>query len=559
MKKRRMIAVLCVAAMAFSLLAGCGDSSGGEKEPAGEVDKAGEKDSKETEEPNGGETTAGGPKEELPISKEGLTLTVAIPVDAKVEDINTNQLTLYIEETTGIDLDIIELSAEDTATQINALMNGGELPDIILGYNFPYDVLCSYADAGLLQPLDEYIDTWGYNLKNTIMADPDVGENGLSYATYDGSLWAMPSGGALVTNTYASWQLRLQTAFLEELDMEFPRTLDELRTFLRAVKENYPDVIPMTSYADVNCIFQNISQAYQYTDQWNFLKVGEDGQVEFIGNNELFKEAIEYTKEMVDEGLIDPAAFTQDQSVLSSQLAQDGNNVAVLACGAFWQNLMDSSSQEFSGMRIVGALEGPHGYDSVIKSVTSIKKSMVITSACEYPEEAFRLFDFFLSDDFALKARVGFEGEQWEKAADGAIGRDGEQAWFSLLTPQEWTQPSTNVIWDSEEFIHSNIMNHCEAVVENQQYPEAQEIIAQGLKELDTNEQLPQLSMNTEDALEYSELQGLIVGSVKTAVAQFVLGTRDLAEWDAYCQELDSMGVERYVELAQKGYSALTV
>ncbi|HIV92441.1 MAG TPA: extracellular solute-binding protein [Candidatus Eisenbergiella stercoravium] len=565
-KKNQMIGVLCAIAMAASSLMGCGGSSGStEAESSAAASVEAETETAAAEETAGGETgesaqAAGEPVEELPIATADnpITLKVAMPVNSKVEDINTNQLTLYIEEQTGIDLEFIELSDSETATQINTLMNGGDLPDVFIGYSFPYDTLCSYADAGLLQPLDEYIDKWGYNLKNTILADPDL-EKALNYVSYDGHVYAMPSGGGLITNVYGHWVPRIQTYFLDELGMELPETLDDLKAFLQKVKENYPDVIPMTAYANENYIFGNISQAFQFTDITTYLKLS-DGKVEFIGNNEEFRKALEYTKEMVDEGLIDPAAFTQDKSVLATQVAQDGYNVAVLCSGYMIAQVYDTGSEEYNDFKLLGSMEGPDGYRSTQTDhkAASVQRAMVITSACQYPEEAFRLFDFFLSDDFALKARVGFEGEQWEKAADGVVGRDGEQAWFITTTiPMEWQKPSTNVIWDSENFTHCNILNHCEVAEVGKKYPTAAEIVGQNLMELDSGEEIPTFIMSSEDMTEYNELKDLIVDNVSSNISQFVLGNRDLSEFDDYCAELDSMGVDRYVELAQMAYDSL--
>lgn len=212
-KKKQIISVLCAAVLAASSLMGCGGQGieTSETEASG-VASAAEESAETTAaaetagtESGGSGEAAGEPVEELPIATADnpITLRVAMPVNSKVEDINTNQLTLYIEEQTGIDLEFIEMSDAETATQVNTLMNGGELPDIFLGWGFPYDALCTYADAGLIQPLDEYIDQWGYNLKNTILADPDL-ENALAYATYDGHVYAMPSGGGLVTNVYGT-------------------------------------------------------------------------------------------------------------------------------------------------------------------------------------------------------------------------------------------------------------------------------------------------------------------------------------------------------------------
>lgn len=502
-------------------------------------------------------------KGELPIVKEPITLKVAFPVKSNVEDINTNALTLWIEEQTGINLEFIELSTSDTATQVNAIMNGGDLPDVFMGYVFPYDMLCAYADAGLIVPLDEQFEKYGQNVYDVIISD--LGEKTLSYVSYDDHFYAVPAGGAMITNVYGRYRNIYQTAFLDALGMEIPSTLDELYAYLVGVRDNDVngngdpnDEIPMTAFLQDggNYAFSMISQAYQYTDVDTFLKVN-DGKVSFIGNNDLFKEAIIFMKKLVDEKLLDPASFTQDASVVASIVAQEGNNVGLLANGNFYSNVFDSTGEEFSTLRGQRNLEGPYGYKSTPYLGTSVNTAMVVTSACENVDAAFRLADFLLSDEAAIAVRVGFEGKQWKKADEGILGRDGQQAWFSLLTAQEWIQPSTNVIWLNEKFIHSNIMNHCEAGIGSSKFNFAADIWEFNLPYEVTNELLPSLIMSPEMTTEYNELKDLIMGYVNTNIAQFVLGDRSLDEWDDYCKDLEKMGVDYYVELAQEAYDAM--
>ena len=44
---------------------------------------------------------------------------------------------------------------------------------------------------------------------------------------------------------------------------------------------------------------------------------------------------------------------------------------------------------------------------------------------------------------------------------------------------------------------------------------------------------------------------------INVAIAAFTLGDRSLDEFDAFCGELEAMGLERYIELAQTAYDAL--
>lgn len=497
----------------------------------------------------------------LPIVTEQITLRVALPVNAKVEDINTNKLSLYIEESTGIDLEFIELSSSDTATQVNMLMNSDDLPDVLLAYNVPYDVLCSWADAGLIVSLDEQVEKYGDNLYSNLI--PKLGENTLSYVTYDGHIWAVPSGGGLITNVYGGSYNRIQTNFLEALNMEMPRTIDELYEFLKGIRDNDVngngdpnDEVPMTTYAKYNYVFRMLSNAWQFTDCDTYLKV-TDGKVSCIANNEYFLETVTFMKKLVDEGLLDPASFTQDESVTAAILAQEGDNVGIYACGNMYTNSMDSTGDEYQNMRMMPNLEGPYGYKSSMYAPATVRISGIITSACKNVDAAFRLLDWFLSESFALSARVGFEGEQWAAATEGMIGRDGTPAWFYLLTTQEWVQPSTNVIWDIESFIVSDIMNHCEMSATAAKYPTALDIQKWNFVGENTYEKLPQLLMSAEDMVEYNELKTLIVDQIDAAIAAFTLGDRSLDDFGAFCSELEAMGLERYVELAQTAYDAL--
>ena len=150
------------------------------------------------------------PAGQLPIVTEPYTLRVAVPTDAKVENIKETKLTKWLEETTGITLEFIELSTSDTATQVNMMMNSGDLPDVFLGYDFPYDALCSYVDAGLILPVDEYVAEYASEEGYKRFLNEFPLENPEAYVTVDGQMYAVLAGGAMVTNIYASNGIRLQ-------------------------------------------------------------------------------------------------------------------------------------------------------------------------------------------------------------------------------------------------------------------------------------------------------------------------------------------------------------
>lgn len=47
----------------------------------------------------------------------------------------------------------------------------------------------------------------------------------------------------------------------------------------------------------------------------------------------------------------------------------------------------------------------------------------------------------------------------------------------------------------------------------------------------------------------YHSLAGIIIPSIITATLRFILGQRDISEWDAFQSELEASGLQSYVDL----------
>ena len=274
----------------------------------------------------------------------------------------------------------------------------------------------------------------------------------------------------------------------------------------------------------------------------------------FVGNNDLYKEAVLFIKKLVDEKLLDPSAFTQDATTLASRQSAEPYLIGALAIGQQTSSVMDTASQAYNDMVYAYALEGPYGYKATGVAVPAIRRTGVITTACENPEAAFKLLDFFLTEEAGVACRVGFEGSEWRKAEEGEIGRNGDQAKWTLLKNQEWTQPSTNVFWCAETNNFSDIMNY---VYDNKPVSNNKYLLECPLPlalEYDKKEYLPDLLIDAEDALEYNELKKVITDYVTSSTLLFALGDKPMEDWDAYCAELDAMGLNRYIEMTQAAY-----
>ena len=69
---------------------------------------------------------------------------------------------------------------------------------------------------------------------------------------------------------------------------------------------------------------------------------------------------------------------------------------------------------------------------------------------------------------------------------------------------------------------------------------------------------LPNLVYTEEESKAISEAQTNITDYVKNQLAEFVTGNKSLEEWDSYLEELDKMGLQKWLDTAQTAYERMT-
>lgn len=128
---KKMVAVACCATLLAGLSA-CGTKDSGTadtgKATAGDTGKESAAADNAAEEASGLLTEPG----TYPIVTEPVTLKIMIMSKPYIEDYNTNDFTKYIEDLTGIDLEIEAVSYEDSQEKINLAMSGGDYPDVFM-------------------------------------------------------------------------------------------------------------------------------------------------------------------------------------------------------------------------------------------------------------------------------------------------------------------------------------------------------------------------------------------------------------------------------------------
>lgn len=193
----------------------------------------------------------------------------------------------------------------------------------------------------------------------------------------------------------------------------------------------------------------------------------------------------------------------------------------------------------------------------------SSKFHWFITDACKNPEAAFKVGDFLMGDEASLICCFGPEGTFWgelEEEKDSIIG--GYKAKY-------WTNPDFSSDANSQaEKGHMYLGMHNDLTEFRASYTEMPEdlftpdsyearliVETQKLEPYFYEEYIPKLNilLEGEEAETFNDLRGTLQEYVKTAMAQFITGERNIEkEWDSYVEEVHAYDSDTYVELLQK-------
>ncbi len=492
------------------------------------------------------------PLGEFPIAKEKVTLTVAIPQHANVEDYETNKYTLEIEELANVDLVFQTFSEADALQKVQIMVNsGGELPDIFAGFNFNSSVLANFGANGAVLPLNDYYENSSYYIKDTIeniMPNPEIMQ--LAYAP-DGNIYSVPHVANATLNQYTA-RAFINTTWLDNLGLDMPTTTEELQTVLEAFKNDDPngngqnDEIPMIGATDgwLTSPQDFLMGSYVYNPVYQNRMIIQDGSLQFAYEQEAWKQGLLYLNTLADDDLFSKLTFTQDSDQLKAMTSTTETPYVGLFMAGSASNLGNGENYLQYGAML--PLEGPEGVQNTIYFPASPSHQWVISKDCEYPELAFRIGDLMWSEEISVWSRFGEEGIDFTRAENPA---EGEPVIEEEILP--WGSVQNAHWYDKAPAFRDN---------------EYAKVNTVGMHGISYEFSTAVIGMHPEDVvppLLYTEEEQEIVDSIKVPLeeyvnecyARFITGDMDIeAEWDNYLAELKAIGIDEYREIAQAAY-----
>lgn len=330
-----------------------------------------------------------------------------------------------LQEDAGINIDWTVMS-ESLAEQVNIRIAGDELPDAFMGVGFSNYDLSRYGDDGTFIDLTPYLtEEYMPNLAKILEENPDIRS---AITMDDGYIYGLPSGERMGTagigaeEDYSIYTIpqfsMINKAWLDELGLEVPTTLDELHTALQAFKDNdmsakyYGNApgstIPMSTGFDEWCWGQNIFYAgFGFTnwpnDVCNDLVLRDDGTVEFVCVSDAYRDAVTYFHDWYADGLMDIEMFSQDSTQLISKCSQ-----GYVGVSTWWyiEEIMGDYADDYVFLPVLDGPDGTHNV-TVRTGGATTSGQLCVTKNCKSPANLLKFFDMWYDPEIVMQLQYG--------------------------------------------------------------------------------------------------------------------------------------------------------
>ncbi len=337
-------------------------------------------------------------------------------------DWNTNEFFTRMNERTGLSFTFRQFNdkAQWQAAKDAMFAQSGELPDVLFKAALTSDELIRYTDSGQLIDLLPLLAENAPNLWALLTENPEW----LRTITLpNGKVGALPMIQTVSTQN-VMW---INQKWLDNLRLEAPTDLESLRRVLTAFRDGDPntngrqDEKPFLFIGPWELKF--FSHAYGVVVNDYNIWLDEQGQVHYWPLEDSFADFLRDMRSLWAEGLLDANGFSTADS-----LRMINDEDATPTYGAFFSPtplyLMPLAlCGDYVALEPLTAPDGSRIYRDLGGQLS--RGTFAITSACEDPAALLRWVDVLYTEEGAIEAMVGKEGQYW------SYGNDGKWMWYT--------------------------------------------------------------------------------------------------------------------------------
>ena len=196
----------------------------------------------------------------------------------------------HIEELTNVRLELVHVPFSDSVEKRSLLISAGDAPDLIpliyRGDETPF------VSSGAILPLSDFIEHMPHFRK--YVQEWELGDMIDTLRQADGKYYMLPG---LQEVWVPSFSLIIRTDVWEEVGIGVPSTWDEVHEGLRAIKERYPESLPLADGFEGQSLINYGGYAFGTRAGWGFgdgMVGGHDGgPLEYAATTVEYREMVE--------------------------------------------------------------------------------------------------------------------------------------------------------------------------------------------------------------------------------------------------------------------------
>lgn len=582
-KTNQFLALGLAAALMATTLAGCGGSNDSASSGSNDSASSGSSSAAVTEEAGDSESLE--ETEDSSASSTGEKLLVALTTSSRVTDYEDNYFTNYLEERLGFELEFYMLPADaaETRTKV-ALMatSKEEQPDVMItDGHLTTEMILQYGSSGYFLPLNEYLADPEKMPNYNAIPEEDRVLMDQAQTMADGNMYSLSAWEPEIWNLTPN-RMFINKAWLDKLGLDVPTTTDELKDVLIAFRDGDPngngvqDEIGAYGFSGGR-YGENITAALMNSFVfWNGgtvnggLALSEDDGKTVIApfTTEEWRDGLRYMNDLYNEGVLSANIFTDDGTQCKAVLNQDPPIVGLTSTGSTSDWPDAKNNPNFLEMLFIEPLKGPEGVQYTPYSDYTPTQELSIIASTDKLDMALAFADIFFDPEVSQIERYGEEGVDWSRDPEilaentNAYVEAGIYEGLTMVTTSHMWGENNNITWKNHGPRYTSLEagNTSFDVTGGNKYdPDSPTQLSAKCYQMyytkHPEKVLPILKYTMEEAEQIQDTLTTLPDFVKQALAEFVTGARDIEkDWDAYLEEMNSMGLQQWLEIAQAAY-----
>jgi len=455
-----------------------------------------------------------------------------------------------IEERTNVKLKLTNIPFSDATEKRSLLISAGDAPQIIpLVYTGEER---QFAASGAVVPLSDYAD-YMPNFQKYV-DEWDLRDMVDNLRQEDGKYYMTPG---LQEVSVPVFTLIIRKDVFDEVGAPAPETWEDLQKGLELIKAKYPDAQPLADGFEGQSMINYAAHAFGTIGGWGFSDGAwwdeDKGEFVYAATTDGYKDMVTYFNGLVEDGLLDTESFTASNDGGGTVTEKFAAEKVFAASGGSWTVQEFSTALDAAGVTDYELVQiappgGPAG--DVVEPRNFWNGFMLTSDAVNDPNfcDLLHFTDWLYYNPEARELiQWGVEGEHYTKDDEGKYTLNPEFTLKTLnLNPSGTIDIKKDLGYANDVFAGST---ESRELKESYNVPAFVEYIDAVQSNRTPRDPFPPHPLD-EAELEQASLMGTpLKDSVDTATLEFILGQRDLSEWDSFVSQLEGQGLSSYMDL----------